>query len=116
MTNTTPLGQRLRKWREANNVNMLDAAEALQVSPAMIAFIENVGGSSNVETCRRIEALIATNPDHDAIVAGAVEVIRAALAAGCTSVHIIRPETPERGRVTVLLGDVGNDPEWRKWI
>ena len=117
MTNTEPLGQRLREWREAHGLTVEETAQRLGYKPGAFAIIANIENDATAITYlpasveRDIEALI--NPDHDAIIDGVTAAIRGALASGCTVVRIVRPETPERGRLTVIVGD-DEDEDWRR--
>jgi transcriptional regulator with XRE-family HTH domain len=113
--NQPPLGQRLKAWREANGLSVEETAQRLGCQCEIVNRLENHTLWPVPELGQQVEALIAANPDHDAIVEAATAAIRAALEAGATSVHIRRPETPTGGRVTVILGD-DDDEDWKKWI
>ena len=110
MTNTESLGQRLKQWRLAYGLTVEDVAQRLECLPVAVTNVERGMTVAPLFT-RDIEALI--NPDHDAIIDGVTAAVRGALASGCTVVRIVRPETSERGRLTVIIGD-DEDEDWRR--
>jgi hypothetical protein len=109
-TAQSPLGQRLKEWRLANNLSIEDVAGRLDMPPLYVALVErNSAGPPTVIS--DIEALIA-GPNHTAIVEAATAAIKAGLESGATVVRIVRCATPTSGRVVVVIG--GDDVAWER--